>query len=82
MVDVAQGKPCERCVLCLTPDIDDLDCMLILYLGDPVAAAAEVDGLKQALKKAEAEATEKKTDAEKAAAELEKAKHAAEQHEA
>jgi chromosome segregation ATPase len=56
--------------------------MLILYLDDPAAAAAEVEGLSEALKKAESETAVKKTAAEKAVVELEKAKLAAEQHEA
>nr|XP_020157014.1 nucleolar and coiled-body phosphoprotein 1-like [Aegilops tauschii subsp. strangulata] len=51
-------------------------------LDEAQAAAAEVDGLKEALKKAEAEAAKKKITAEKAVVELEKAKLAAEQHEA
>ncbi|XP_044318354.1 uncharacterized protein [Triticum aestivum] len=46
------------------------------------SAAADVEGLREALKKVEAEADAKKTAAEKAVAELEKAKLAAEQHEA
>ena len=46
------------------------------------AAAAEVEGLKAALKKAEAEAAKKKAAAEKAMAELEKAKMTGEKHEA
>ncbi|XP_073352033.1 uncharacterized protein [Aegilops tauschii subsp. strangulata] len=51
-------------------------------LDEAQAAAAEIEGLREALKKAEAEATAKKMATEKAVAELEKAKLAAEQHEA
>ena len=46
-----------------------------------VAAVAEVEGLKEALKKAEAEAAGKRTAAERAVSELEQAKRAAKQHE-
>ena len=46
------------------------------------AAAAEVEGLKAALKKAEDEVAEKKAAAEKVVVELEKAKTVGEKHEA
>ena len=64
------------------PNIDDLDYILILYHDDLAAATAEVEGLREALKKAKAEAAAKKTAADKAVADLEKAKSAANQHEA
>ena len=81
-LDEAQGKPCEKMCISLTPDIDVPDCMLILYLDGPAAATAEVEGLREALKIPEVEAAVKKMAAEKAVAELEKAKLAAEQREA
>nr|XP_020161423.1 axoneme-associated protein mst101(1)-like [Aegilops tauschii subsp. strangulata] len=42
------------------------DCLLTFYLDDLAAAAAEVEGLREALKEVEAEAAEKKTTAKKA----------------
>ena len=63
-------------------DIDDLGCMLIIYCDDLAPATIEVEGLREALKKAEAKAAAKKTAADKAVVGLEKAKLAGEQHEA
>lgn len=51
-------------------------------LDEAQGAAAEVEGLREALKKPEAEAAAKKTVANKVVSELEKAKLAGEQHEA
>ena len=51
-LDEAQGKPCEEMYICFMRDIDESDCVLILYLDDLAAAAAEVEGLREALKKA------------------------------
>ena len=31
-LDEAQGKPCEKICICLMPDIDEADCMLILFI--------------------------------------------------
>jgi hypothetical protein len=81
-LDEVQGKPFDKMYNCLMPDIDDPDCMLIFYCDYLVAAAAKVEGLREALKKAKAEAATKKTAADKAVAELEQAKLAGEQHEA
>ena len=61
----------------MVPDIDDPDCILILYRDDLASAAAEVEGLREALKKAETAAA-----ANEAMVELEKAKLVGEQHEA
>ena len=53
------------------PDTYVPDCVMSLWCLVPAAAAAEVEGLKAALKKAEAEAAKNKAAAEKAVAELE-----------
>ena len=80
-LDEAQGKLFDKMCNCLMPDMDDLDHMLILYGDDLAVAATKVEGLREALKKAEAEETLMKMAADKAMAQLEKAKLAAEQHE-
>ena len=63
------------------PDSDRPNHLLILYLDDLAAAATKVEGLNEALKKAEVEAAERRTAAERAVSELEQAKRAAKQHE-
>lgn len=77
-LDKAQDKPFDKMYNCVMPDIDDPDYMLIFYCDDLAAAAAEVEGFREALKRAKAEAAAKKMAADKAMAELKKVKLAGE----